>query len=122
MTSLSSPAAVGAASARAIVGRRMDPRGAVFAALLLLALVLSMAFLLVLVWELLAEGRQVIFERLGSFLSRPVTTTSTAGAGIWQGIQGTLMLVAIVGVVAFPLGVGAGVWLEEYASPRSRIA
>jgi phosphate transport system permease protein len=34
---------------------------------------------------------------------------------VWQGIKGTLMLAGIVALVAFPLGIAAAVYLEEYA-------
>jgi len=39
-------------------------------------------------------------------------------AGIFPPLIGTLLLVAIVFVIAFPLGVGAAIYLEEYAAQR----
>ncbi len=46
-----------------------------------------------------------------------------AQAGIGAAIVGSFVMVAIVALVAFPIGVGAAVWLEEYAhdSRRTRI-
>lgn len=36
-------------------------------------------------------------------------------AGIWSPLIGTIWLLAITAVIAFPLGVGAGIFLEEYS-------
>ena len=40
---------------------------------------------------------------------------------MWQGIKGTLILMVLVALVAFPLGIACAVYLEEYSS-RSRFA
>jgi phosphate transport system permease protein len=45
----------------------------------------------------------------GGLSPRPEAT------GAWLAIRGTLLISALVAVVAFPLGVGAAVYLEEYA-------
>jgi phosphate transport system permease protein len=42
-------------------------------------------------------------------------SSAPASAGIGGALAGSLILVGIVAVVAFPLGVGAAVYLEEYA-------
>jgi phosphate transport system permease protein len=42
--------------------------------------------------------------------------------GIWPLIAGTLKIVLISAVVSVPLGIGAGVYLSEYATPRVRNA
>lgn len=41
-------------------------------------------------------------------------------AGIWPALVGTLLVIFVTGLVSIPLGVGAAVYLEEYAKP-SRI-
>jgi phosphate transport system permease protein len=38
-------------------------------------------------------------------------------AGVSQGIWGSLMIAAFVVILAFPVGIAAGVYLEEYAHP-----
>ncbi len=42
-------------------------------------------------------------------------------AGIRTAILGTLWVVAIAVAFGFPLGVGAAIWLEEYADKRNRL-
>jgi phosphate ABC transporter permease subunit PstA len=40
--------------------------------------------------------------------------------GIWPAIVGTLQLIVVASAVAIPLGIGSGIYLAEYASPRWR--
>jgi len=40
--------------------------------------------------------------------------------GIWPACQGTLYLIALVALMAIPLGVASGIFLAEYASGRSK--
>jgi phosphate transport system permease protein len=47
---------------------------------------------------------------LGSGIGNP------RGAGIYPAIIGTMMLMIVVTVITFPVGVGAAIYLEEYAS------
>ncbi len=53
---------------------------------------------------------------LGGFLSSPVNLTEPAKNGISQGIFGSAGIAIMVILFAIPLGVGAAVYLEEYAS------
>ncbi len=55
------------------------------------------------------------------FLTRPPRNMMTEG-GIWPCIVGTVLLALGAMLVAFPLGVGAALWLNEYGSrsPMSR--
>jgi phosphate transport system permease protein len=114
MATVTTPAKTAEAGV-AIVGRRTDVRGAVLTALLLLALLLGLLSLAALTMTLLLDGRSVLLERGGQFLTSPLNS-NPAVAGVWQGIRGTVALAIIVAIVAFPLGVGCAVWLEEYAS------
>ena len=50
------------------------------------------------------------------FLSRYPSTLFPEKAGILAGIWGSIWLVLLTGLIAVPLGVGAAVYLEEYAS------
>jgi phosphate transport system permease protein len=94
--------------------RRADIRGAVFRGFLITALTLSLVLLVALVWDMWAQGSSTLTTRLGSFLTSGLNT-NVAQAGVWQGIKGSLLLGVIVAVVAFPVGVGAAIYLEEYA-------
>ncbi len=101
----------GAEATFAARARRQD---VVFAALGLLALVVVTALLLALVGDLVADGlSRISGEFLTSFPSR-----RPAQAGILSAWIGTCLVMLVTAVVAVPIGVGAGLYLEEYA-PKS---
>lgn len=104
------------AVARIVKRRGADTKGVAFRSLLLAALALSILILGVLVANMVNEGWSVITERLVSFLTAGTNILQVDEAGVWQGLKGTFMLCVVVAIVAFPLGVGAAVYLEEYAS------
>lgn len=115
------PRELGAADAvlRGLRGRRVDARNLVFEALLLLGLLITLLFLVVLLVEVVRQGMPVLFDRgLGFFTSGPSTLPERAG--IRYGLIGSGLLMAVVVVIAFPLGIGAAIYLEEYA-PDSRL-
>lgn len=99
---------------RALTGRRRDLGGRLFESGLLLTLLIALATLILLLAKISSQGWSVFAERGTSFLTSPMSQAA-GRAGIWQGIVGSLMLMAFVVVIAFPLGVGAAVYLEEYA-------
>ena len=53
---------------------------------------------------------------LGTFLTSKVDYTNPAQNGIFQAIVGSIGIAVLVLLIAIPLGVGAAVYLEEYAS------
>ena len=65
---------------------------------------------------------QVYFKRwlTWNFLTSPQSSFPDL-AGIRTAILGTLWVVGIAILVSFPLGVGAAIYLEEYADKKSRI-
>jgi phosphate transport system permease protein len=81
---------------------------------LLAALLVALGVLIVLVGDVAIRAFPVLTERAGDFLTAPLSSRP-ARAGIIQGILGSVMLMAFVVVIAFPLGIGAAVYLEEYA-------
>jgi phosphate transport system permease protein len=99
---------------RAISGRRLDVGGRVFEGLLLLALLASLAVLLTLLTDVTGRGIGVYLDRGLGFVTAPLSS-DPARAGLGQGIFGSLMLMLIVAAVAFPIGIGAAIYLEEYA-------
>jgi phosphate transport system permease protein len=98
----------------ALTGRSHDVRGRVFAGLLLLALLLSLAVLMTLLITIGAEAWPVFRDRGVEFLTSQ-TSSLPERAGVRQGLVGSLILVAIVAVVALPLGIAAAIYLQEYA-------
>ena len=121
MTALSTPASIGGRAAtqeveRQLRGQQRHIGGTIFAALLLACLVIAMLALLTLLVDIVRRAEPVLTERLGDFLTSGTDSSSASDAGVWQGIKGTIMIAAIVALVAFPLGVACAVYLEEYAA------
>ena len=95
-------------------GQRVDVAGYVFAGLLLLSLLLTLAILALLVGDQLQRGLPVLAERGTDFLTSPLSSRPDR-AGVLQGIIGTAMLAVMVSVIAFPIGILTAIYLEEYA-------
>ena len=103
--------------ARAVAGR-VGRLG--FQLALLLSLVTAFAILVTLLAGVVRGGLGVLVERPWDFLTSG-TSADPERAGVWQGIKGSLYIAAVVVVVAFPLGIGTAVYLEEYA-PDNRVS
>ena len=95
-------------------GRRFDVGTIVFQGLLLLALVTTIGLLVILLVDVIGDGLPVFASRGTDFLTANLSS-SPERAGIAQGIVGSLLLMVFVVVLSFPIGVGAAVYLEEYA-------
>ncbi|MFO7281020.1 MAG: phosphate ABC transporter permease PstA [Thermoanaerobacterales bacterium] len=115
----SSTGAVRGSVERALRGARVDVRGRLFEAALLACLLLSMLVLGVLLHTVVTDGMPVYTERGWEFLDGALSS-SASRAGISQGIVGSFWIAAGVVVLAVPVGVGAAIYLEEYA-PRNRL-
>ncbi len=118
-TSLPKSAADLAGDTLAGLGRKTDIRGTVFQISLLLSLLISLLVLIVLMSQVLIDGWDVITTRLGDFMTTGLGSQPEI-SGIAQGLRGTFYLCMIVALVAFPLGIGAAIYLEEYA-PKNRL-
>jgi phosphate transport system permease protein len=99
---------------RALEGRGRDAGGRLFEAALLITLVISLAILVVLIGSVVAIGWKVFAERASDFVTSPLSAEPTR-AGVGQALVGSIELMIIVVVIAFPLGIGAAVYIEEYA-------
>lgn len=102
------------AVAASLRGKRHDPGGRIFEAVLLLTLLLSLGVLLTLLVDIINTGWEVFASRKTDFLTSNLSSIASR-AGVWQGLVGSLMLMVFVIVLAFPIGIGAAVYLEEYA-------
>ena len=98
--------------------RSADVKGQVFLGLLLLAVGLAVAMVLAVLFSVIVDGFDILGSRLWSFLSNP-SSSDPALAGVAQGIRGSLLIAVIVSVVAFPVGIGAAIYLEEYAEDNA---
>ena len=95
-------------------GRRADVAGSLFAAGLLSALLFSLLILLFLLWDVVRTGWPVLTARGVGFLTAG-PSSFPAEAGIGAALVGSFVMILIVAAVAFPIGIGAAVYLEEYA-------
>jgi len=107
------------AGARASVAATLgnQPRGDVirnnlFAGLLLLSVLIALAGLVALLAQAFAEGASALGPNL---ITNPPSTIDTANAGFRPALIGSVMMIAFVILLIVPLGVGAAVYLEEYA-------
>ena len=96
-------------------GKRLDVKSFVFEGVLLLSLLIALLFLFLLLQQLVSGGLAVLQERGIDFLTSQLSSLPER-AGVQQGIMGSAMMMIVVVLVAFPLGIGAAVYLEEYAS------
>lgn len=115
MSTIDSALVSRAAVERSLRGRRFNLREIIFQALLLSALGMSLLILLVLVADVMRDGFGVLAERGTGFLTSPLSVFSADTAGVYQGLVGSGITLVFVLMFAVPLGVGAAVYLEEYA-------
>lgn len=109
-------------SADAIAGAKPLPRtrpfdvaGPSFTALSALAALVIVVMVAIILGNIVWNGwSSVTWE----FLTGAPREGMTKG-GIWPAIYGTILLVILMVVALLPLGVGAGVYLHEYAKPDS---
>ncbi len=99
---------------QALTGKKLNPINSVIAAGLLFTLLSSLVILVTLLADTIVKALPVFQSRGLDFVSAPLAPQA-AQAGIFQGIMGSLALTGFVIVIAFPLGVAAAVYLEEYA-------
>jgi len=99
---------------RRLTGRQADVLGRAFEALLLSALLVALVILVTLLVDIFRDAVPVLSDRGVDFLTSNVSSLPER-AGVRQGIQGSLTIVVFVAILAFPLGVGAAIYLEEYA-------
>ena len=102
-----------------ISGKKTDVVGMVVAFALLLTIFVSLGILVTLLADMLIKGWSVFADRGLDFVTSPLSPDPEK-AGLSQGIFGSVVLMVFVVVVAFPLGVGAAIYLEEYA-PDTRL-
>jgi phosphate transport system permease protein len=100
-----------------LAGSRRDVAGPVFRAVLLLGLALAILVLAVLLGQVISDGWSVLSTRLWDFLNGTLRSRAS-DAGVFQGLRGSLWIGIFTVVLAFPIGIGAAIYLEEYA-PRT---
>lgn len=104
---------------QAIQGRRFGWRDYAFPAALLVALLVALLFLATLLVDVFVKAWDALVGRGWSVVTNPLSLNAET-AGLWQSIMGSLALTAVVAVLAFPIGISAAIYLEEYA-PDNRL-
>ena len=104
---------------RELTGSSRDWSGAVFKYGLLGALLFALLILVVLVVSQIALGGSVLTTRFADFMTGTLQSIPEQ-SGIHQGLRGTFWIAVFTIVFAFPLGIAAAVYLEEYA-PKNRL-
>jgi phosphate transport system permease protein len=99
---------------QSIQGRRRSWGDLAFPAALLMALLSSLFFLAGLMVDVFTKAWSALSGRGWSVVGNPLSLNPET-AGLWQSIMGSLGLTAVVAVLAFPIGIGAAIYLEEYA-------
>ena len=106
----------GADAVRAQLTRgRSDIAGKVFVAVLLAALATSVVILGVLIADVVSGGWGTLTGRLSDFLTGMLGSQAET-SGLSQAIRGTFYIGVFVVVFAFPIGIAAAIYLEEYAT------
>ena len=109
-----SPVAAEVAVRRSLTSTGPDWRGLIFSGFLLFCLLFALAVLATLIIDVVIKAMPVFTERGLDFLTANMSQRA-ASAGVAQGIIGSLMIAAIVAIIAIPIGVMTAVYLEEYA-------
>lgn len=104
---------------RQLQSSRIDVSGTAFRLMLLSALGFAVLVLLVLLWDVLSSGLGVIIDRPTDFLGSELRTRA-GETGVFKALRGTFWIGVFTVVVAFPTGIAAAIYLEEYA-PKNRL-
>ena len=99
---------------RALAGHRRNVSETVFSAALFLTLVVVLAVLITLLFSVARIAIPVIRDRGSSIVSNGYSSLPQ-NAGIKAGLIGSVYLMLFVLLFAVPLGVGAAIYMEEYA-------
>ncbi|HUP14663.1 MAG TPA: phosphate ABC transporter permease PstA [Acidimicrobiia bacterium] len=112
---ISSSAAVDAVVRRSLTGKRRNQRGRLFEWGLIAALVISILILVTLMAEVVTGSLPVWRTRsVANFLTSQLSANSDV-AGVRQALVGSMILMVFTAAIAFPLGISAAIYLEEYA-------
>ena len=107
--------AFAAVPARHRVATRRRVRQRVIVAFLGVATLLSVAMLLIILGYVIVRGLPAL--NLNFFTQRP-RPFGEEGGGVQPALVGTLILAAVSGVIAIPVGIAAAVFVVEYRSGR----
>lgn len=99
---------------RQLQSRGTDAWGVAFRTALQISLLFTVLVLAVLLYDVVAGSWAIWTTRPWDFLSGTLRTQPTE-AGLFQGLRGTFWIGVCVVLLTFPTGIGAAIYLEEYA-------
>jgi phosphate transport system permease protein len=102
-----------------LTGAKHDWAGVIFKYTLLGALLFALLILFVLIATQIIQGGGVLTTRFVDFMTGTLKSIPDQ-AGIQQGLRGTFWIGIFTVLFAFPLGIAAAVFMEEYA-PKNRV-
>lgn len=111
MRTVSMPIGVHAEFVPALSRRRVISR--CFQGLGLIACLVMVSALTVLIWTVIAEGWRFVTLR---FMTSFPSTLDPESSGVKHALVGSLYVVVTTAVIAVPIGVGAAIYLNEYAT------
>lgn len=98
-----------------------DTTGIVFKLLISLCMLISLLLITVLIYTVVDDGWYHLTSRPIDFLNGTLRSRSIdERLGVHQGLYGSLWIGIFVAVIAFPTGIAAALYLEEYAG-KSRL-
>src|SRR6185295_17076687 len=100
--------------ARSLTGKRRDIRETLFGLVLLLTLIIALAVLIVLLFNVARTAVPLLVHHGGTVLGNDYSSLPQ-NAGIRSGLIGSIYLMIFVILLAVPLGIGAAIYMEEYA-------
>jgi phosphate transport system permease protein len=98
----------------ALTRRQRDPLGIVLQLVLVGAMLFTLLILFTLVGQVLVQAIPMLDYRGTAFVTDTIGSEPTE-VGVWPGLYGSFWIGMGVVVLAFPLGIAAAVYLEEYA-------
>ncbi len=101
---------------RSLTRRERNVGGTALSAVLLFALIFTLAVLMTLLIRLIGPSLIVFRERGLAFFTDSIGSEPTE-VGIWPGLYGSFVIAIGVILFAIPTGVAAAIYLEEYAKP-----
>lgn len=105
----------GEITAAQLTRSKRDTAGIVMLVMLLFTLLSTLLILFVLLSQVVQDAWPVFAEEGTSFLTNTIGS-SPQNTGLWPGLYGSFVIGLGVIVFTIPIGVGAAIYLEEYAS------
>ncbi len=104
-----------------VTGSSRDVGGSAFKWSLIATLLITLLILAVLLIDVVADGWDILSTDLWGFLNGTLRSRSEDPLiGVHQGLYGSFWIGVIVAVLAFPIGIAAAIYLDQYA-PKNRL-